>query len=173
MALARFETEFGDFDIELALERAPITATYFRDLISGGALSGSTIFRIVSAANGSLRADHPIEVVQGGLKDTDAQPIAPIAHEPTSDTGLLHKQWAVSTARFDPGQTYGSFFICMRDEPSLDFGGGRHPDGLGFAVFGSVVKGFDVVEALFSRAEPEEFLKNQIPIKSCYLVSAS
>lgn len=167
---AKFETECGDFEISLALDAAPLTAGYFQDLISIGAFNGASFFRIVSQKNASLRSDNPIEVIQGGLKDTDRQPIAAIAHETTSQTGLVHKKWTLSTARFGPGETYGSFFVCMRDEPALDFGGKRHPDGLGFAAFGSVVSGFEVLDAIFSRQEPDEFMKNAVGIKSATIV---
>ncbi len=167
---AKFQTECGAFEIRLALEEAPVTAGYFRDIIQAGAFNGASFFRIVGPDNASLRTDNPIEVVQGGLRETDPQPVAAIEHEPTSATGLRHKKWAASTARYDPGETYGSFFICMRDEPELDFGGARHPDGLGFAVFGEVVSGFETVEAIFGRRETEEFLKNPIDIESCVLV---
>ena len=166
---AVFDTECGSFEIDLAMESAPITAGYFHDLIAVGAFDGASFFRIVSANNASLRAENPIEVIQGGLRDTDLQPVPPIAHEPTSQTRLRHKKWAVSAARFDPGETYGSFFICMRDEPELDEAGKRHPDGLGFAVFGEVSAGFGVVEAIFQRSEREEMLRSPVEIRHCRL----
>ena len=124
----------------------------------------------MSLKNASIRTEHPIEVLQGGLKDTDPQPIAPIEHECTRQTGLLHKKWTLSTARFAPGETYGSFFVCMRDEPVLDRGGERHPDGLGFAAFGAVVRGFTTLEAIFARQEPDEFMKNEIGIRSAVII---
>lgn len=168
---ALFESECGNFEINLALESAPLTAGYFRDLILRGAFEATSIYRIVSLKNASIRAEAPIEVIQGGLKDTDSQPIAPISHESTSQTGLLHKKWTLSTARFNPGETYGSFFVCMRDEPALDYGGDRHPDGFGFAAFGEVVSGFSTLEAIFACQEPEEFMKHELQIRSATIVS--
>ncbi|MEM9013476.1 MAG: peptidylprolyl isomerase [Pseudomonadota bacterium] len=167
---AVFETEIGAFTMALDTENAPVTAGYFEAIIQSGAMNGAVFFRIVGPENASLRADNPIEVVQGGLREADLQPVAAIRHEPTSETCLSHKKWAVSTARNAPGETYGSFFICMRDEPELDWGGKRHPDGLGFAVFGSVVDGFDVVDALFRRREGQEFMDEPILIVSAKLV---
>lgn len=167
---ALFETECGEFTIELAETEAPITAGYFRSLISAGAFDGASFFRIVGAENASIRVENPIEVVQGGLKDTDPQPLAPIDHEPTSKTGLRHKRWTISTARNGPGETYGSFFICMRDEPGLDHGGKRHPDGLGFAAFGRVVSGFETIAAIFERRDADEFLQKQLLIRSGKLI---
>lgn len=171
--LARFNTDCGEFDVRLALEAAPVTAGYFRELIEKGALDQTSFFRIVSEKNASLRAENPIEVIQGGLRETAPQTVKPAEHEPTSKTGLLHKKWSLSTARFGPGETYGSFFICMRDEPGLDHGGSRHPDGLGFAAFGEVVNGFEVVTAIFQKAEVEEYLQKQVGIGSCRLLSGS
>lgn len=167
---ATIETEVGAFTMALDVENAPVTAGYFETIIKSGAMNGASFFRIVGADNASMRVDTPIEVVQGGLQEADQQPVAAIRHEPTSETGLNHKKWAVSTARNAPGETYGSFFICMRDEPELDFGGKRHPDGMGFAVFGRVVKGFDVMHALFRRREAQEFMEQPIRIVSAKLV---
>lgn len=167
---AKFETDCGDFEINLAHKSAPVTANYFQEIISAGAFNGASFFRIVSLKNAAIRTEHPIEVVQGGLKDTDPQPIAPIDHESTNRTGLLHKKWTLSTARFGPGETYGSFFVCMRDEPALDYGGDRHPDGLGFAAFGEVVSGFATLDAIFACQEPDEFMKNELRIKMAEIV---
>ena len=82
-----------------------------------------------------------IAVIQGGLRHEreDLPPV--IAHETTAMTGLRHLKGTVSLARFAPGAVYHSFFICLRDEPVLDFSGARHPDGQGFAAFGRVVAG--------------------------------
>lgn len=157
-------TEQGDFKIELFTEQAPITANYFKQLVSLGALNNTSFYRIVSTENGSHNPAHPIHVLQGGLKLDDSQPVPPIKHEDTQKTGLRHLKWSLSTARFEAGQTYGSFFICMRDEPALDFGGLRHPDGLGFAVFGRVISDFEVIEAIFQRCEEREFLQKPIGI---------
>ena len=159
-----FETSLGQFVIELNHEAAPITSAYFLAHAESRAFDGASFFRIVAEDNASLRATVPIEVIQGGLREADPQNIAPIRHEPTRETGLRHKQWTVSAARFDPGRTYGSFFICMRDEPALDHGGARHPDGLGFAAFGKVSEGREIVTGLFQRREADEMLSRPIPI---------
>lgn len=166
------QTSLGDIDVRLALDQAPVTAGYFQQLIEAGALDGSSIFRIVGEDNASMRSDNPIVVVQGGLTEHDPQPIAPVRHEPTSETGLKHTQWTLSAARFNPGETYASFFICLRDEPSLDAGGARHPDGLGFAAFGEVTGGFDVVLEIFARRETAEYLEHPITILHCAMRSA-
>lgn len=113
-----------------------------------------------------MRQDARIEVIQAGLFYEVGDDFFHLKHEPTHETGLSHMKWTVSAARYDVGQNYPSFFICMRDEPSLDHGGARHPDGQGFAAFGTLIAGFDVVEKIYAQAESEEFLKKNIKIKS-------
>lgn len=169
----RFDTDLGAFDVTLDIQRAPITAGYFQKLINLRVFNGASFYRIVAPDNAEIRSDHPIEVVQGGLRDKDPQPLEPIIHEPTSVTGIRHRQWTVSTARFAPGETYGSFFICMRNEPALDQGGLRHPDGLGFAAFGHVTAGTATVEAIFQKRGDQEMLApdDAIKIRLCNLVA--
>lgn len=161
---ASVSTAAGDFQIALFHQQAPLTAGYFSQLIDSGTLDNSSVYRMVHSDNNSHNPAHPIHVLQGGLQDSDPQPVAPVAHESTAQTGLSHRQWSLSTARFAPGQTYGSFFVCMRDEPALDFGGKRHPDGQGFAVFGQVIAGFTVIEALYQQREAQEYLQQPVPI---------
>lgn len=164
------ELPSGEIGIELYADAAPKTCTYFSDLAKLGALDGSAFYRIVHPDNASFRTDNPIEVVQGGLTSDAVQPLPPVPHEPTSETGLSHLQWTVSTAREAPGATYGSFFICLRDEPQLNFGGARHPDGQGFAVFGLVVDGRETVLELVEQRESQEFLASPIPITRAKIV---
>jgi peptidyl-prolyl cis-trans isomerase A (cyclophilin A) len=94
----------------------------------------------------------PISVIQGGVQDP-ARALPPVRHETTAETGLRHEDGVISLARTEPGTGGGSaFFICIGDQPSLDFGGMRNPDGQGFAAFGRVVRGMDVVHAIHGRA---------------------
>lgn len=160
----RVTTAKGEFTIALALTAAPHTTGYFVELARSGALDNSSIYRLVGEDNAVHAAEHPIAVLQGGLQAEDPQPIAPIPHEGTDVTQLRHKRWTVSTARFAVGQTYGSFFVCMRDEPVLDHGGMRHPDGLGFAAFGHIQQGGDVVQSIYDLREPTEMLTQPIAI---------
>ncbi len=164
------ELPFGEIGIELHVDAAPKTCAYFSNLARLGALDGSAFYRIVHPDNASIRADNPIEVAQGGLTSDCVQPLPSVPHEPTSETGLSHLQWTVSTAREAPGCTYGSFFICLRDEPELDFGGARHPDGQGFAAFGIVVDGRETVFELVQQRESQEFLVSPVPITSARIV---
>ena len=93
-----------------------------------------------------------IEVIQGGSPSTARDRLrAPIPLERTRVTGLRHVDGALSMARGGPDTARSQFFICIGDQPSLDFGGNRNLDGQGFAVFGRVVKGMDVVKAIHSQ----------------------
>lgn len=138
-------TTLGNIEIEVLVEAAPLTSGNFLRLVDGGHLNGGTFYRVVSPEN-----DHGspvISVIQGGIGDADG-PFAPIAHESTDDTGLLHTDGAISMARAGVGTATTEFFICIGDQPALDFGAARNPDGQGFAVFGRVVAGMDVVRAI-------------------------
>ena len=162
-------SDVGQFTIALDEDRAPETCAYFSDLVCKEALNQSSIFRIVSANNQQANESCPIRVVQMGPPHCMSGEGHPVKHEGTNLTGLSHKKWTVSAARINPGNLFGSFFICMRDEPSLDHGGKRQPDGQGFAAFGRVVAGFDTIERAYRRAEPDEWMKNEIPIDTMSL----
>ena len=142
------ETEMGTFELEVDVDRAPATAANFLRYVDGGHYDGGAFFRTVHAdnqPNDSIR----IAVVQGGRNpDAVAESFAPIVLERTSETGILHTDGAISMARAGPDTATHSFFICIGDQPSLDFGGMRNPDGQGFAAFGTIVEGMDVVRAI-------------------------
>jgi peptidyl-prolyl cis-trans isomerase A (cyclophilin A) len=88
-----------------------------------------------------------ISVIQGGIGDA-AAPFPPIEHETTKRTGLKHVDGTISMARGAVGTAASEFFICIGDQPALDFGAMRNADGQGFAAFGRVVAGMDVVRAI-------------------------
>lgn len=170
MAVVEIETALGEIEIQVLEDRAPASAAYFLADVRAGVFDGASFFRIVTLANQDAEEGRRIEVIQGGWRhpSTDLPPVIP--HETTAMTGLRHVKGAVSLARFAPGAVYHSFFICLRDEPCLDFGGARHPDGQGFAAFGQVVRGFDVVELIYARAEAEEYLTREIAITRARLL---
>ena len=149
------ETELGAFTIEVDADRAPITAANFLAYVDGGHLDQATAYRLVTMTNQKPETVHKIEVVQWGIRASDENPapFASIAHETTEATGLLHKNMTISMARFAPGSAGSEFFICIGDQPQLDFGGMRNPDGQGFAAFGTVTAGQDIVLAIRAKAE--------------------
>ena len=142
------ETDMGTFELDIDIDRAPVTATNFLRYVDGGHYDGGAFFRTVHAEN-QPNDSIQIAVVQGGRNpDAAANPFPSIPLERTSETGTRHTDGAVSMARGGPDTATHSFFICIGDQPSLDYGGMRNPDGQGFAAFGRVVAGMDVVRAI-------------------------
>jgi peptidyl-prolyl cis-trans isomerase A (cyclophilin A) len=166
--LVRVETELGSFDIRVEPHTAPVTVANFLAYVDGRHLDAGSVYRLVSLANQAPETPAKIEVVQWGRNQSADRPapFAPIAHETTRDTGLRHLDGTVSMARAAPGTASGEFFICIGDQPELDFGGRRNPDGQGFAAFGQVVQGMSVVRALHGRAGPKQFLDRPFAIRT-------
>ncbi|WP_417580786.1 peptidylprolyl isomerase [Pelagibacterium sp.] len=163
------ETELGSFTVDVDESSAPLTARNFLDYVDGRHLDGASAYRIVTLANQPAETVHKIEVVQWGIQSSEEQP-APfpnIAHETTEQTGLRHKHMTISMARLAPGSAGSEFFICIGDQPELDFGGQRNPDGQGFAAFGTVVQGQDTVLSIFARAEASEYPATPIKFSRC------
>jgi peptidyl-prolyl cis-trans isomerase A (cyclophilin A) len=138
-------TDMGDIDIELYAARAPVTVENFLRLVDDGHLDGGSFYRVVTFANDN--GNPKIEVIQGGLGDIDS-PFPPIDHETTGQTGILHRDGVISMARGEVGTASSEFFICIGDQPGLDFGNVRNADKQGFAAFGKVVRGMDVVRKI-------------------------
>ena len=112
-----------------------------------------------------------IEVIQGGLyEDDEIVKHPPIRHETTKETGLKHLDGTLSMARMEPGTASTEFFICIGDQPELDFGGRRNPDGQGFAAFGKVVEGMDVVRKIQQLPDKNQYLSKPLKIFSVELI---
>ena len=142
------QTELGEIEIEVDTARAPGTAANFLKYVDAKHFDGGTFHRTVKMDN---QPDNQIkiEVIQAGVNpDRAKEGFPPIPLERTNKTGLLHKDGAVSMARGAPDSATSGFFICINDQPSLDYGGMRNPDGQGFAAFGRVVRGMDVVRRI-------------------------
>mgnify|MGYP006296449687 FL=1 len=104
-----------------------------------------------------------IEVIQGGLFDEKAiERHHVIPHETTTETGLRHLEGTVSMARAEPGTTSTEFFICIGGQPELDYGGRRNPDGQGFAAFGKVVQGMDIVRKIQQLPDKNQYLQKPV-----------
>ena len=142
-----FQTAKGNIEIEVDA-RAPLSAANFLKYVDGGFYDGGTINRAVRPDN-TVRHDVEIQVIQFQIaRERQRDQFPPVPMERTSVTGLKHLDGAVSMARSGPDTARGSFSIVIGDQPEMDFGGKRNPDGQGFAVFGRVVKGMDVVKAI-------------------------
>ena len=166
MIPVQLTTELGVIALAIEEDRAPASAGYFLADVRAGLYDGASFFRIVALVNQrGIERKRRIAVIQGGLRHEREDLPPAIPHETTAMTGLKHLKGTVSLARFAPGAVYHSFFICLCDEPALDFGGTRHPDGQGFAAFGRVADGFDVVQRIYARAEAAEYLENEVAIR--------
>jgi peptidyl-prolyl cis-trans isomerase A (cyclophilin A) len=143
----QLNTPFGMIVLQLHTDRAPLSTTDFLKYVDARAYDGGRFFRVVRADNDR---GHPrIDVVQGGTRP-NAHQGPPIKHESTAITGLRHLDGTVSLTRDAPGTGSGAeFFICIGAQPGLDFGGTRNPDRQGFAAFGQVITGMDVVRRIW------------------------
>jgi peptidyl-prolyl cis-trans isomerase A (cyclophilin A) len=160
------ETDAGTIEIEVDAAAAPITAANFLKYVDSGLLDGGVFHRTVRPDN---QREKPVKiaVIQARANRARAAEFPPaIALERTSVTKLAHKDGTVSMARTEPDTGRSEFFICVGDQPSLDFGGARNPDGQGFAAFGRVVRGMDVVRKIQMSPATGETLAPPITITS-------
>lgn len=163
-------TELGTILIELYPEQAPITVNNFLRYVVEGRFANACFYRVVRADN-QPNNKIKIDVIQGGLQ-VDEHPLMlpPIPHETTQQTGLRHADGTLSMARNEPGTASSEFFICVGDQLELDFGGKRNPDGAGFAAFGKVIAGLDVVQKIHQSPAREQALEPSITITGAKLV---
>ncbi|AQR61841.1 peptidylprolyl isomerase [Brevundimonas sp. LM2] len=153
------ETSAGRIVIEVETEKAPITAANFLRYVDEHRLDGTTLYRAMQAGPGQ-------GLVQGGVNNDPDRVLPPIAHEPTTVTGLSHVDGAVSMARYAPGTATGDFFVSVGPTPSYDAGRPFSVDADGFAVFGRVVEGMDIVRDILtaptSPTEGDGFMRGQM-----------
>ena len=158
------ETSLGNIVCEIDTIHAPVTAHNFLKHIELKTYSDAIFYRVVRMDN-QPNSKVKIEVIQGGLyadEKIDRQP--PIPHETTKTTGLKHLDGTVSMARNEPGTASTEFFICVGNQPELDFGGNRNGDGQGFAAFGKVIKGMDVVHKIQQQKDTKQYLDEPVKI---------
>lgn len=161
------QTEEGEFVLGIDEANAPITAANFLAYVDGSHLSNSSVYRIVTLGNQPADTPHKIEVIQWGWRASEEapdQPFPSIPHEPTSVTGLRHVDGTLSMARREPGTAGPGFFICIGDQPELNEGGRRNPDGAGFAAFGKLLDGAETIKRIFARAEGVEYIDTPIRV---------
>lgn len=159
------KTSLGDITVELYPGKAPITVANFLKYVDAHLYDSSSFFRAVRLDNQPNNLVK-IEVIQGGYVDSLKQ-FPPIPMETTSQTGVHHLDGTISMARSSPASATCSFFICINDQLSLDYGGKRNPDGQGFAAFGKVTNGMDVVKKIQQLyPEQEQYFKPPVTIVS-------
>ena len=135
-----FETGLGRIIIAVDRGHAPVSSANFLKYVDQHRYDGETFYRAMKVGDGGL--------IQGGVTSDTKKLLAPVAHEPTDKTGLKHVAGAISLANAGPGTARADFFILLSDIPGLD-AGGEGGDTNGFAVFGRVTEGMDVVKKIF------------------------
>ncbi|MDO3642803.1 peptidylprolyl isomerase [Mucilaginibacter sp. L3T2-6] len=158
------KTTLGNIGIELYPAKAPGTVANFMQYVDKKLYDGSSFFRVCTPANEANRKVK-IQVIQGG-NVPDKQTLDSIKIETTKQTGLRHKNGTLSMARSGPNSATSEFFICINDQPALDYGGARNPDGQGFAAFGKVTNGMDIVRKIQSQKDTSQYLVNPVKIYS-------
>ena len=152
------ETNFGNIEVELYPDKAPKTVSAFLSFVDSGYYKECSFYRVLKEEN-QPSAAFKTELIQGGLwqKNYKREMTLPhIPHEPTNITGLSHTNGTISLARTTPGSGSSELFICVGDQHSYDYGGGANPDGQGYAAFGKVFKGMDVVRNIHNQPEDGE-----------------
>ncbi len=163
--LVLMRTDMGDLHLAIDTARAPITGRNFLRYVDAGLYGGGTFYRSVRNDNqpdDSVR----IEVIQGGMdRARRRQAFEAITLESTDATGLRHLDGTLSMARSGPNTATAEFFITLGAQPSLDAGGARNPDGFGFAAFGRVVEGMDVVRGVHGLPTEGQYLVSRVGIR--------
>lgn len=167
------ETTAGDIRVAVDSARAPISAVNFLRYVDASAYTGGRFHRTVTMGN-QPNDTVRIEVIQGGVDPQGgARRYPAIPLERTNATGLRHLDGTLSMARGGPDTATSDFFICIGDQPALDFGGNRNLDGQGFAAFGQVTSGMDIVRAIQRSPASGQTLTPPITIRGMRRVVAA
>ncbi len=160
------QTKLGDIILEIYPEKAPLSCAAILSYVDSGFYENASFYRVLNTFNQPSYSPKS-ELIQGGIWQSNrrkAGQIPRIPHETTRQTGLLHSDGTVSLARNEPGSAGTEFFICIGDQPGFDFGGENNPDGQGYAAFGKVVSGMDIVHKIYQRRERDQNFDPPIPI---------
>lgn len=164
-------TSEGPILLELEKERAPITASNFLRYVDSKRFDNATFYRAVSVPNAP-----ELGLVQGGTKYNPTKTFPPIAHEPTSKTGLKHVDGTISMGRNTPGTAAGDFFIVVGDMSYMDANPAAPGDNAGYAAFGRVIEGMDVVKKILAAPRSptlgEGVMKGQMLAPTIRIISA-
>lgn len=167
----KLETADGPIILELYPDKAPITAGNFLRYVDGKRFDGATFYRASKVPNAP-----EFGLIQGGVQNDPARVLKPIAHEPTTKTGLSHTDGVISMGRTNPGTATSDFFIVLGDMTYMDANPKQPGDNLGFAAFGKVVEGMDTARKIL--AEPTSqtagvgVMKGEMLAKPVKIISA-
>ena len=160
------ETEVGPIQLELYPDGAPITVSNFLRYVDENRYNDFHFYRVVHMEN-QPDNDVKIEVIQGGLGfDKHPMELPAIIHETTNKTGIRHLNGTLSMARMEPGTASSEIFLCINDQPELDYSGKRNPDGQGFAAFGKVISGMDLIRKIQLLPETKQMLDKVVKVNS-------
>ena len=151
----QISTRKGDIELELYPDKAPRTVAAFLSFVDSGLFRNSSFYRVLKSEDQPSSA-FKTDLIQGGIWQTNnskALSLRGIPHENTQQTRLSHKNGVISLARILPGTASSEFFICLGDQPSYDYGGDANPDKQGFAAFGKVIKGMEIVRLIHEQAD--------------------
>ena len=158
------QTSIGDIEVELFPAQAPKSVASFLSYVDSGFYKHTSFYRVLNDENQPSDA-FKSEIIQGGLWGLGRNKKLPgIPHEPTNQTHIQHKDGTISLARLEPGTATTEFFICVGDQPGYDYGGENNPDGQGYAAFGRVIKGMDVVKKIYNQPEDDQYFTPRVPI---------
>lgn len=147
--LVSLDTSLGAIVIALKAKQAPLTTANFLRYVDGKLYDGASFWR-------SAKASSPVDygLIEGGLQSDPRKVLKPVAHEPTTQTGLRHVDGTVSLARREPGSGDSDFFVCVGEAPYLDANPAAEGDNVGFAAFGQVIKGMEIVHKILNLPTP-------------------
>lgn len=160
------ETNYGDIEVELYPDKAPKTVAAFLSYIDSGYYTNSSFYRVVRVEDG---AGVNYGIVQGGIwltNDKQHPSVPGIVHESTRQSGLSHTSGVISLARTTPGAASTEFFICVGDQSQFNYGNSHGGDTLGFAAFGKVLEGMDIVRKIQSQPSSGENFTEKIKINT-------
>jgi peptidyl-prolyl cis-trans isomerase A (cyclophilin A) len=164
--LVVIETKYGDIFVELFTQEAPLTAGAFLRYADSGVYKNGSFYRVLRYGN-QITGAPKSNLIQGGIWYTNPklqQSIPGIPHESTAETGILHEHGTVSMARAKPGTATTEFFICVGEQKGFNHGGKNNEDGLGYAAFGKVIKGMEVVLKMYAEPERNQQFKPHLDI---------
>ena len=160
------QTRLGDIELELYRDKAPKTVSAFLMFVDSGLYKNTTFYRVLNMDN-QPSDSYKAELIQGGLwktKYSKSAGLKGIPHETTKQTGIVHTDGVISLARQEPGTATTEFFICIGDQRGFDYEGLNNPDKQGYAAFGKVVKGLDIVKRIYKQPEDEQAFEPPVDI---------
>jgi len=162
--IIEMNTVYGTICVKLFVKEALTTYNNFLRFIDEHRYKDFHFYRTVTMSNQPM-SNIKIEVIQGGLGfEKHPLELPPILHETTNATGIKHMNGTISMARIEPGSASSEIFICINDQPELNYRGRRNIDAQGFAAFGKVIKDLNVLKEIHSLPPKDQFLNKELKV---------